>query len=179
MVPVDEKNTDSGSFPGFAEAVYAQDRAREICLQWQDSHGADVNLLLFACWFGLTRGEIPGELMEQAVSLSAGWQERITGPLRQCRRDMKHWHPGGTRMPRSPDYEALREQIKAVELAAEREQEKSLQALCGPWENRSPPAPGQSEALVRANLALYCVEAGIIADPAELSPLVEQALKTA
>lgn len=179
MVPVDEKNTDSGSFPDFAAALYAQDPVRQTCLDWQDRHGADVNLLLFACWFGLMRGEIPGELMEQAVRLSGSWRERITGPLRQCRRAMKHWHPGGPRTPRSPDYEALREQIKAAELAAEREQEKALQALCDPYGNQRAPAPGQSEAMVRANLALYCVEAAIIADPSELSPLVDQALKMA
>lgn len=179
MVPVDEKNTDSGDFPAFAGTVYAQDAVREVCLEWQDRHGVDVNLLLFACWFGLTRGEMPGELMQRAVQLSGAWQGRITGPLRRCRRDMKHWHPGGPRMPRSPDYEALREQIKTAELEAERQQEMDLETLCDPYENRRAPAPGQSEALVRANLALYCVEAGIIADPAELSPLVKQALKTA
>ncbi|MEX1196776.1 MAG: TIGR02444 family protein [Pseudohongiellaceae bacterium] len=179
MVPVEEKNPGSGAFSAFAESVYARDTVRETCLEWQDRYGADVNLLLFACWFGLTRGEMPDGLMQQAVQLSSAWQEKITGPLRQCRRDMKHWHPGGVRTPRSPDYEALRAQIKAAELDAERQQEADLKALCDRHGSWRAPGPGQSGALVRANLALYCLEAGIIADPAELSPLVDQALKTA
>lgn len=40
----------------FSCAVYAAPGVAQACLELQDTHGADVNLLLLAAWLGAARG---------------------------------------------------------------------------------------------------------------------------
>lgn len=174
MVPADEKKSPDVNFPAFAADLYGRPAVAETVLHWQDRHGADVNLLLFACWYALFRGHLPDALLAQALELSRDWQHLVIRPLRQCRRDMKDAGPdNGIR--KAPGHEAVRAQIKAAELSAETELEKTLQDLCDRAGHIRHKTPGRET--VMANLALYCRAAGFPADPAGLQPLVEQALQ--
>jgi hypothetical protein len=63
--------------------------------------------------------------------LARAWEEEAVGPLRRLRRALKALDP-------EPDREAVRDQVKAVELDAER---RLLSAL-----ERLPPLPGGAPA---------------------------------
>ena len=106
------------SLPRFAEALYARDGVREACLQLQDEAGCDVTLLLAAAWLG-SRGCVasPAEWAAVAAEL-APWREGVVAPLRGVRRHLKVW--AAEPEPESgPGVEAIREQVRAAELAAE------------------------------------------------------------
>lgn len=96
----------------FATTVYAQPGVAEACLELQDHHDLDVNLLLHAAWLA-TRGVALG--VAEAMALDkrcTPWREAVIQPLRRQRREWRD------RARLADEYRA----IKALELAAEREQ---------------------------------------------------------
>ncbi|MFP4606752.1 MAG: TIGR02444 family protein [Thiohalospira sp.] len=100
------------SLSAFAESLYARHGVREACLQLQDGAGRDVTLLLAAVWLGC-RGRMAGPAEWAAVDAElAPWREGVVEPLRGVRRRLRERADGS-------EVEALREQVKAAELAAE------------------------------------------------------------
>lgn len=114
----------------WAVAAYAADGVAEACLELQDAAGQNIPLLLWAAWCA-AEGRTPDEdALEAAGDTARAWQETAIAPLRAVRRALK---------PRAPDLddadrEAVRSQVKAVELEAERRLLTALEGLA--------PAPG-------------------------------------
>ena len=116
----------------WALKAYAADGVADACLELQDAAGQNVPLLLWAGWCAGT-GRVPDEdALEAAGDTARAWQETAIAPLRAVRKALK---------PRAPDLddadrEAVRAQVKAVELDAERRLLAALEALapapCGP-----------------------------------------------
>jgi uncharacterized protein (TIGR02444 family) len=109
-------------FWNFSLAVYGRPGVAAACIELQDRHGLDVNLLLFACWraaMGEPRWS-PARLLAMMRGLG-DWQVTVVAPLRAVRRRLKR-APGA-----AP--EALRRQIGEIELAAERIEQDMLAAL--------------------------------------------------
>jgi uncharacterized protein (TIGR02444 family) len=92
--------------------VYARPGVEQACLALQDDYGLDVNLLLLSCWLGEQQRPFNNDLLTQLLQMSTQWQRELIAPLRSSRRWLKH--QGGA-------LSQLRENIKAVELQAERE----------------------------------------------------------
>ncbi|MDP1528584.1 MAG: TIGR02444 family protein [Rhodoferax sp.] len=96
--------------------AYAADGVADACLELQDSAGQNIPLLLWAAWCA-AEGRVPDEdALEAAGDTARAWQDTAIAPLRAVRRALK---------PRAPDLddtdrEAVRAQVKAVELEAER-----------------------------------------------------------
>ena len=109
----------------WAVAAYGADGVTPACLELQDAAGQNVPLLLWAGWCA-AEGRAPDEdALEAAGDTARAWQETAIAPLRAVRRALK---------PRAPDLddearEAVRAQIKAVELEAERRLLTALEAL--------------------------------------------------
>jgi len=101
-------------FWDWAVAAYDRPGVAEACLDLQDRYDQNVPLLLWAIWRG---GDLPA-----AVALARQWEAEVTGPLRGVRRRLKG----------RPGAEALREQVKAVELEAERTLMRQLEILAAP-----------------------------------------------
>ena len=101
----------SNPFWDFSLEIYRKPGVPQACLALQDGCGVDVNLLLFCCW----AGPLDEAGVCQAVAAVAQWQIEVVRPLRAVRRLLK------TDIERvSQDRrEALRQEIKASELAAE------------------------------------------------------------
>jgi uncharacterized protein (TIGR02444 family) len=121
--------TDSGEpFWNFSLAFYGRPRVSAACLALQDGHGHDVNLLLYACWIGLSgRGRLtPGDLA-RAAKASEPWRRGVIEPLRAARRALKE--AGGDAAPLYAD-------AKAMELKVERVAQLRLAALAPPAEAR-------------------------------------------
>ena len=110
----------------FATTLYARPGAEKACLQLQGS-GADVCLLLTALW--LERRQVAcSESRSAALQQLAGpWQEEVIKPLRQLRQDWR------THAQQNEQLEQLREQVKTLELQAEKALLARLEQCCEGW----------------------------------------------
>lgn len=109
----------------WACAAYAAPDVADACLSLQDYHEQNVPLLLWAAWTAVTGRRPDEETIEAACDTARAWQTTTIAPLRAVRRTLK---------TPVPDLEtdarlAVREQVKAAELAAERHLLEGLQAL--------------------------------------------------
>lgn len=109
-----------------ALALYARPGVEAACLHVQ-ALGGDVCLLLCATWLQ-ARGVAPSPARVQALrTLAAPWQEDVVVPLRGLR---QAWR---TPAQHDPHLAALREQLKGLELQAERTLLERLQACALQW----------------------------------------------
>lgn len=101
--------------------AYARPDVPEICLKLQDKHGQNTSLLLWA----IRARPAEGALLEQAAEMARSWDETTLHPLRAVRRRLKTPCPPVDDAAR----EALREDVKAAELRAERVLVETLDRL--------------------------------------------------
>jgi uncharacterized protein (TIGR02444 family) len=95
----------------WAVETYGRPGVGEACLALQDSYGQNVSFLLWALWAG------PDEAaLARGVQAAREWDQAVLAPLRSVRRALK-------------TDEALREDIKAAELKAERRLLEALEPL--------------------------------------------------
>lgn len=118
------------SFWDFSLRLYRLPQVSETCLTLQNTHGFDVNVLLFACWYGRTQGALPTPLLQDVLQFSAQWRQEVVSPLRHART----WMKGSLADPDSvlanqSGARDLRERIKAVELRSEQLQQQVLEQL--------------------------------------------------
>jgi uncharacterized protein (TIGR02444 family) len=139
---------DTDPFWTFSLGFYGRPGVSDACIALQDRHGSDVNLLLYACWIGLSgRGRLEALDLARAAAVNAPWRNAVIEKLRSARRALREEDRHGPIL-------ALYEAAKAAELAAERIAQHRLQALA--------PAAGEVDAATRAadaaaNLSL-CLE---------------------
>src|SRR5450432_3416984 len=93
-------------------AAYGRPGVPEACLTLQDAYGQNTSLLLWAVW---AETADPGVLAE-AADIARRWEALALAPVRAVRRALKPAFAGVADPPR----EDLREDVKAVELRAER-----------------------------------------------------------
>ena len=107
----------------------------ESCLHLQDAAGQCPPLLLWAAWTARTGRPVDDDALEEACDIARAWQEAAIVPLRALRRSLKRRNPDLD----DADREAVRLQVKAVELEAERRLLAALEALSPP--SAGPPRP--------------------------------------
>lgn len=116
------------TFWGFSARTYQCESVPAACLALQNQHGADVNVLLFCCWVGASRGEFETDSYESVMAFAHRWAENVVQPLRGARTWMKlNGPPDQQRV--DEQFTHLRERIKAVELEAEHLQQDRMQSL--------------------------------------------------
>jgi uncharacterized protein (TIGR02444 family) len=131
-------------FWNFSLAFYGRPGVSPACLDLQDKHGCDVNLVLYACWIGLSgRGRLAQEDLARAAATNAPWRQGVIEKLRAARRAIKE---------QASDAAQFYATAKALELEAERLAQHRLAKLA--------PAAAVTESGARqadaaANLALY------------------------
>ena len=109
----------------WAVRAYASDGVGEACLHLQDAAGQNVPLLLWAAWTARTGRNPDAGTLEAACDVARAWQDTAIAPLREVRRTLKGRNPD----LEDADREAVRAQVKAVELEAERRLLAALEAL--------------------------------------------------
>ncbi len=120
----------------WALEAYARPGAAEACLDLQDRHGQCAPLAIWAAW-AAGAGRWPDAAgLSAAVAAARSWNAAAVEPLRGVRRRIKAPVPPVADAAR----EALREQVKTVELAAERLLLETLEALTPPAGARPSPA---------------------------------------
>jgi uncharacterized protein (TIGR02444 family) len=107
----------------FALAIYAKPGVAEACLALQDEAGVDVMMLLTTTFAAVKQRLLlaPDEIraLNEACRL---WREQIVWPLRAIRSGLK----AGPQPAPSEATEQFRSQVKALELAAEKLENKLL-----------------------------------------------------
>lgn len=127
----------------FSLMVYARPSVAESLIGLQDRAGHNVNLILFGLWLGLCEGlRLDAAGLARAKAAIEGIDRDVVAPLRQLRRAL--------RSAPDPDVRALRRQVLAVEIAAERRVQARLAASIG---SRRPGGHNR-HALAEANLRL-------------------------
>jgi uncharacterized protein (TIGR02444 family) len=102
-------------------AAYARPGAAEACLALQEEHGQNVCLLLWAVWAETE----DAALLARGADLARRWDAAAVQPLRAVRRALKAEVAPVTEDAR----EALRQEVRATELRAERVLLETLEAL--------------------------------------------------
>lgn len=105
--------------------AWSTEGVSEACLHLQDAAGQNPPLLLWAAWAARTGRSPDADTLEAACDIARAWQETAVTPLRALRRALKGRHPD----LEDADREAVRAQVKAVELDAERRLLAALEAL--------------------------------------------------
>ncbi|MFT3996760.1 MAG: TIGR02444 family protein [Asticcacaulis sp.] len=116
------------AFWDWAVRAYGGEGIADLCLELQDTHGQNVPLLLFAVWAGVSGVLLDEEAAEAAVDVSRAYAENVVEPLRTVRRKLKKPLSDMADTQR----ERLRQQVKALELEAERAQMTELAATLAP-----------------------------------------------
>lgn len=129
---------DGGSGTGWAgiAALYGEPGVAEACISAQDETGADVLLLLAAALMARRGVSLDGAGPALAAAAEP-WRSEVVRPLRALRRRWRHLDGA----------EPLRENLKVLELEAERVQFERLAPLL------AGPSAEPTRALLRANLA--------------------------
>lgn len=122
-------------FWAFSLAIYSRPKVPEACLRLQDSRGLDVNLLLHALWCGALGHRITLAERQSLDAIAAPWQGHAVRPLREVRR----WLKSQDRLSKQ-EAEPLRDQVKALELEAERLEQLLLERHLSPPEAAGGPA---------------------------------------
>jgi len=149
----------------FSLAYYARPGVASACLMLQDECGVDVNVALFLLFLAAQNRVIDDDDMRRIVAVASPWHDAVVSPLRSVRRRMKSGSQGFGAIPT----EALRDEVKRVELSAERLLQKALDTLG----SEASFASGNASSLpaARANLVGYGRLLGIA--EARFQPLLE------
>ena len=106
----------------WALAAYARPGVAEECLRLQDDAAQNVPLLLWAVW---SAEAVRAPDLAAGARLTRAWDAEAVAPLRRLRRALKAASP----TLGDADRQAVRDQIGAVELNAERRLLLALEAL--------------------------------------------------
>ncbi|AQR62524.1 TIGR02444 family protein [Brevundimonas sp. LM2] len=109
----------------WALTTYRAEGVSEACLTLQDQFGQNVPLLLWGAWAAVTGRSLDEDTVEAGCDAARAWDSVAVTQLRAMRRTLKLPVPDIDDAARL----ALRDQIKAVELAAERSLLAGLEAL--------------------------------------------------
>ncbi|PCR98267.1 TIGR02444 family protein [Pseudomonas fluorescens] len=114
----------------FALAVYARPGVEDACLRLQ-SAGANVCLMLCGLWLEQRDATCDEVRAKQLQELTAPWDKDVIQPLRAMRMQWK------TLTDTDPVLKGMREQIKGLELEAERALLSRLEGAAQGWRRNS------------------------------------------
>ncbi len=157
-------------FWDFSVRTYRKSGVAEACLSLQEQHGVDVNVLLYCCWYGCTRGTLDEPGMERILSFAEPWADNVVRPLRAARTWMKT--TGCTEAYiAGKDCMGLREDIKRAEFKAEHLQENRMQELTRGDTRQNPEITSQIQSTL-LNINSYLQHLEIYLDGESSSRLV-------
>jgi uncharacterized protein (TIGR02444 family) len=135
-------------FWAFSLAVYANDGVAEECLGLQERLGLDVNLLMFAAYFGAVEGvRLERQDVANANATVANWHKEIVRSLRGARQALKAPSADASN-PLHAATATLRLQVKRAEL----ESEKIEQAMLWQWSRQALAGPPRNDGALAANI---------------------------
>ena len=140
----------------FSLGFYRSPGVAEACIRLQDEAGVDVNVMLYLLFLAAHGRAISADEMNRIEAVAADWRAAVVVPLREIRRRLKStlgaFPPAIT--------SDLRNDVKRIELGAERIQQQALEpliALDAATSERS-----ARRAIARANLDVYRAQLGAL-----------------
>lgn len=166
---VDEAAFPANPFWDWSVEAYERPGAAPAFLALQDRAGLDVNVALFCCWAGERGIGLRPSDLDRIDDRIDDWVGSVVLPLRDVRRRLKAGFEG---VPQALS-EAVRQDVLAVELDAERVSQSLLASLADTAgrQGTSPAAP-ETAAL---NLAVYARWARV--DPPLASQLLPRTMR--
>lgn len=134
-------------FWNWSQQVYARPGMEARLLALQESHGLNVNLLLWCLWTGARFEGADEIILRKAQDVTAEWSRSVTSPLRGVRRYLK----SPPAQVAATAAEPLRAAAKELELSAEKVEQDLLQALAAAYLKAS---PDPTDAAIRARRTL-------------------------
>lgn len=110
----------------YALALYARPGVEAACLALQ-AQGGDVCLLLCAAWLQAHGVAVLDERAQRLREVAEPWQRDVVAPLRYLRQQWRAAAQGDAQLA------ALRDQVKQLELQAEKALLERLQACARQW----------------------------------------------
>jgi uncharacterized protein (TIGR02444 family) len=164
-------------FWDYALGLYRREGVEAACLELQQRHGLDVNVVLFCCWLARSGTPVDEATLGRIAATTEAWQAEFVRPLRAVRNRLKaaltQPQPGGI-TARWPDLAAaLRQRVLALEIDGERLEHLLLAELAANLAATAVPGV----ALAGANLRRYWRFAG--PDRAPLATLLQAAFPEA
>lgn len=117
---------EQNPFWEYSLQIYAQPGVKSLLLELQEEYGADVNLLLCCCWLASESRILATAEMAALVAACAKWRGQCIIPLRGVREFLKSQSDGASDNSEgsaAAPVQDLYEQVKALELRAERWQQ--------------------------------------------------------
>jgi len=109
----------------WAAKAWSRKEVEAAALELQDVHGQNVPLLLWAAWAAVHGRPLDHDACEEAADVARSWETVAVLPLRELRRRLKKPVPDMDADAR----DALRAQVKAVEVNAERALLEALEPI--------------------------------------------------
>ena len=128
-----------------AIALYRRPGVETACLELQ-AHGGDVCLALCGTWLQARNVPMEPSRLEALRAVAQAWQAPVIAPLRALRTSWK------TQALQDPALAELREQVKALELSAERVLLERLEYLASGWAGKAGTAQDWLEGLMPVQL---------------------------
>jgi uncharacterized protein (TIGR02444 family) len=152
------------SFWTFSLEFYSDPAIAGICIDLQDRHSCDVNVVLFALWCACRHRSLSAHELERVVASISHWQNDVVRLLRGVRRNLKQLAADLALAPISE----LREAVKKQELEAERLQQSLMEAG---FSDIGSPASDRA-ATARSNVERYATLVGQVFPAAHVTVLV-------
>jgi uncharacterized protein (TIGR02444 family) len=142
-------------FWDYSVALYGRTGVEAACLELQQRHGIDVNLVLLCLWLGERGTALDGEMLARLCHAAGRWQIEVVRPLRALRRRLKERVGDGEPNSVAGDWPglaiALRERALALEIDGERLEQLHLGRAAAAMPVTAAPGP----VLAGANLRNY------------------------
>ena len=138
-------------FWDFSLEVYGRDGVPGACLELQDAHELDVNVLLFCCWIGRSgRGRLTAAETDAMIAAVGEWHEIAVRGVRAVRQRLK----GGLGPAPVELSEPLRKRLATIEVQLEHIEQLILaETVDRPAEEATPVDDRVGDAV--ANAAAY------------------------
>ncbi|MEJ2121125.1 MAG: TIGR02444 family protein [Alphaproteobacteria bacterium] len=152
-------------FWDFSLRVYGSEGVAPACLELQEAHGIDVNVLLVCCWLGASgRGAVGAEDIAQIVEAASTWHGEIVRGLRAVRTRLKEPVAGEDRDLAL----SIRKQVQKTEIDAEHIEQLMLAAATEALPDAAPGDPAED---ARANAEAYFTQQHISLDDEDRAAL--------
>jgi uncharacterized protein (TIGR02444 family) len=158
---------DDHPFWDFSISVYSTKGVPPACLELQERHGIDVNVVLFCAWIGASgRGVMTENELSAALDAVSAWNLDVVCAMRAIRRRMKDG------IPPIPDArcDALRKVLMKLEVDCEHAEQLALAGAVERVEDTSKDAGARAADAV-ANIAAYFARHGAKTDSADAANL--------
>jgi uncharacterized protein (TIGR02444 family) len=154
-VPVDAGAWPRELFWDYSVALYGRPGVEAACLELQQRHRIDVNLVLLCLWLGERGTALDGEALARLCHAADRWQLEVVRPLRTLRRRLKGRLADAEPNSIAGDWPGLAASVRERAIALEIDAEHLEQVHLGRVAAGLPASAASGPALAGANLRHY------------------------